>query len=260
MKPLLQGIDVSHHQQPSAIGWRALAVDHRFVIARATYGVRIDTTCAMHIELARDAGLTCGLYHFFRPGQDVADQIAAFTRAADTLGMGDGWILPALDVEKNEKYDGPFTAARYVEPCWTFVEVMRQRYGGCIVYTNPSEWRLLGSPEWLQENHLWLAQWNSSHVTPPFGMRVAIHQHKVAPLPGIYEGLIDQNVAEGPLPLIAGDAADDWDEEETTAVTRAELAKSARELREAVELMELPRDREAETAARDRLVSESDDA
>lgn len=257
----LRGIDVSHHQDPGAINWHALAVRHRFVIARATYGTRPDRTCATHIECARGAGLVPGLYHFFRPGQSLAEQIAAFTDLADVLGMGPGWLLPTIDIENNETHDGPFTAARYVEPCWTFVEAMRQRYGGCLIYCNPSDWRALGSPEWLQENHLWLAQWNSPRVTPPFGMPVAIHQHKVAPLPGIYEGLIDQNVAEGPLPLIAGEPLADWDdEEETTAVTRAELARSARELREAVDLLELPRDRDAETAARDRLVSESDDA
>lgn len=258
----LRGIDVSTHQRPAAIDWNRLAISHRFVIARATYGTRLDTACAGHVECARSAGLTVGLYHFFRPQQSVEEQLAAFERAASVLGMGPGWLLPALDIERNEQFDGAFTRERYDEQCRAICEAWRQRYGGAIVYTNPADWVALGSPEWLQEYHLWIAHWGAPLPTTPLGMPWAIWQSRVAPLPGIYDRDLDQNEARSPLPIIP--PVDDYDaEEETTAVTRAALTQSAAELRSAVETyladVELERDEDAERKARDRLVSEPDE-
>jgi hypothetical protein len=174
--------------------------------------------------------------------------------------MGEGWLIPALDVEKNEKYDGPFTAARYSEQCRGIAAAFAARWGGCLIYTNPADWHALGSPMWLRDYRLWLAQWGTEQPTPPLGLNWTIWQHRVAPLPGVYGRDIDQNRCRSPMPLIRPlSAVDDWDEEDDTKVTRSALTASADELRQTLARIELPRRREAETAARDRLVSESDE-
>jgi GH25 family lysozyme M1 (1,4-beta-N-acetylmuramidase) len=257
----IRGVDVSSHQQASAINWQALAETHQFLIARGTYGTRPDSQCAAHVECARAAGLVTGLYHFFRPGQPVADQLTAFTAVADTLSVDSSWIVPALDLEANERYDGPFSAERYSEPCWTIAEFLQQRYGGCLIYINPSDWRTLGRPGWVLSHHVWLAQWGVRETTPDLPW--AIWQHSVAALPGVYASPIDQNVARAPLPLVTTpEVVPDEDWEVDTQVTRAALTASAQQLRDAmaeVRELELPRDRAAEMTDRDKDVRERDD-
>lgn len=197
---LLRGIDVSHHQAPGAISWPRLAETHRFVYARATYGTKPDESFAEHIRRARQVGLFAGAYAFFRPGQDVAEQLAAFERTVDAAGMGPGWLAPALDVEQNEQYDGPISADRYA-PAETICRAWRARFGDAVLYTNPSMWAALGSPGWLREFHLWIAHYDVSVPKTPFGLSWAIWQHRVAPLPGVLGSALDQNVARA-LPML----------------------------------------------------------
>ena len=137
---LLRGIDVSSHQLPGAINWKKLAETHKFVIARATYGTRLDTQCAEHIQRARDVGLITGIYAFFRASQEVIHQIEAFEQACEALKVGPGWIVPTLDVEENEAFDGPTTAERYA-PANVFCQALKDRWGSAMVYTNPESGR-----------------------------------------------------------------------------------------------------------------------
>lgn len=197
---LLRGIDVSHHQAPGAISWPKLGETHRFVYARATYGTKPDETFAEHIRRARDVGLFVGAYAFFRPGQDVAEQLAAFERVVGAAGMGPGWLAPALDVEQNEQYDGPISADRYA-PAETICRAWRARFGDAVLYTNPSMWAAIGSPGWLREFHLWIAHYDVAAPKTPFGLSWAIWQHRVAPLPGVLGSALDQNIARA-LPML----------------------------------------------------------
>ncbi len=268
MADLLKGVDVSAWQDPDAVNWDRLAEEHYFVIARACYGTTADKHFAEHIRRARAKSLVVGAYLFYRPGEAVMDQLAAFHEAAGVAGFGPGWLLPAVDVEESELYDGPLEAERYSEQCRLICETWSKLHGGAIVYTNPRDWKALGSPDWLGDYRLWIAHWGADAPTTPLGLPWAIWQHRVAPLPGIYARTIDQDVAPEPLPLIGHvPNAADWNEEENTQVTRLALHDSADKLAAVVdefservpELLPLERDTEAETAARDRMVSESDE-
>lgn len=216
---LIRGVDVSQHQSPDAIVWAELAKTHTFLIARSTYGVKKDSACAEHIRRARDVGMKTGLYHFYRPGQDAQEQLDAFASAAEVLGLGPDWLPPALDVERNVTYDGPFVAARYA-PAEAMCEAWKQRWGQVLVYVNPSDYRVLGEPPWFKEHLLWIAHWGALTLEPEtFGMQYTLWQHKVAPIPGVMAGLLDQNVAAAALPLLTTLDAPallpldlDWDE------------------------------------------------
>lgn len=197
-----KGVDVSSHQDPQNVHYSELAKTHRFVFARATYGTRIDKHFADHIARAKAVGLTVGAYHFFRPAYDSGNQVEVFSEVVTKAGMGTGWMVPALDIERNEQYDGPFTSDRYDNACHSIAELWEGTWGTPLIYTNPGDWSLLGNPTWLKDYLLWLADWTPPD-DPPFGMAWTIWQNRVALLPGIYDGKIDQNIAAY-LPIIGG--------------------------------------------------------
>lgn len=196
----LRGIDVSHHNSFNAINYVELAKTHQFLIARATYGVRRDEYCGDHIKRARDAGLTTGLYHFFRSSQDAAEQLDAFADVAAKIGMGPGWVAPALDVEQNEAYDGKTTPEGYA-PAEHMVREWLALHGAALIYTNPVTWQLIGSPRWIEIAALWIAHTGVAEPKTPHGLPWTIWQHRVAPLPGVLNAQLDQNVARS-LPLL----------------------------------------------------------
>lgn len=198
---LLRGVDVSSHQSPDAIVWAKLAETHRFVIARACYGVKIDPTFAEHAHRARDAGMVVGSYLFFRSSQDAQAQLDAFAAAVESLGMGPGWVPPVLDVESNVANGDPLTAAKYA-PAEAICEAWVQRWGRAMVYTNVSTWSLIGSPQWIREHLLWVAHFDVATPKTPLDLPWHLWQYRVAPLPGVMAGLLDQDVARD-LPLLA---------------------------------------------------------
>ncbi len=196
---LVRGVDVSKWQAPGAINWKRLAETHRFVIARATYGDSPDATCAEHVKRARDVGMLCGLYAFFRPGLSAAEQLEAFGDVAESVGVGPGWLAPALDVEQ-DKNDGEVTPERYAQ-AEAVVRSWIARYGRATLYTNQATWALLGNPGYVLDCDLWIASYKTKAPKTPPGLSWKIWQHLVAPLPGVYEHDIDQNLAKS-LPLI----------------------------------------------------------
>lgn len=189
---LARGIDVSHHQVPSAINWTELARNHVFVYARATYGVRADKHFAEHARRAQDAGLLLGAYAFYRAGEDPIDQADAFRTATDPVKPA---LAPVIDVEQNEKFDGPVTPDRYLG-AEVLAEQLREMYGSLVLYTNPSMWPVIGNPDWARDCHLWIAHYGVKDPRAVLGMQWDLWQHRVAPLPGVFSGPIDQNVAK----------------------------------------------------------------
>ncbi len=214
---LVRGIDVSSHQSPDAIRWAELAKTHGFVIARATYGTRPDTTFAEHVHRARDAGMVVGSYLFFRSSQDAQAQLEAFAEAVEPLGMGPGWIPPALDLESNVSNGDPLSAAKYA-PAEAICEAWVQRWGRAMVYTNVSTWSSIGNPEWVREHLLWVANYGVASPHTPLGLPWNLWQHSVAPILGVMAGDLDQNFAAAALPLLVTSDAPallpldlDWD-------------------------------------------------
>lgn len=214
---LLRGIDVSKYQDPARVDYVKLAQTHRFVFARATYGTHADDAFAEHVHHAQGAGLVVGAYHFYRPSLPVADQLTAFLSVVRPLGMGDqdGWLPPAIDLEK----DGTdFVSTDHYAPAEQLTACFREQFGAALVYLSPSFWTEIGHPAWIKQHLLWVAHWDVQHPTTPDGVPWTLWQHRVAPLPGILPGQVDQDYAHS-LPLLrAHDPAAplllaiDWDE------------------------------------------------
>lgn len=202
------GIDVSHFQNtaaPAGVLWSTIAQKCSFAIIRATYGSSKDSSAPAHVKNARAAGLQVGLYHFFRSTQSLQDQLDAFCAQAITCGIGKGDIAPALDIEDD------LTAK--LEPAWeanahAFVTGLISEFGEAMVYTTQRDFGRLGKPSWVLDRPLWVAHYTAAAApATPGNKPCAIWQRRVGPYqpdgPGgaIKPMLLDQNVADGALPL-----------------------------------------------------------
>lgn len=204
------GIDVSHHQAPASLPWATFAESSSFAICRGSYGTMKDRVTAEHVKRARALGLKVGLYHFFRPSQSVADQLAVFRAQLDLAKIGVGDIIPTIDVEAD-----PLPKATPVSPAWQgsvleFVDAMVSELGDCMVYITQREFGMLGAPAWLLTRPLWVAHYTgAAKPATPGNKPWTIWQHRVAPYdpngPGGYDKahpVLDQNRLAGELPLI----------------------------------------------------------
>lgn len=130
----IRGIDISHHQ--GEINWTkvkgARIGDNpvSFVFIKATQGdSMVDKRYAGNIREAREAGLTCGAYHYFQPGIDAARQAQHFIRHAQ-LQSGD--LPPVLDVEET----GDLTLEQLRAETLKWLKIVEKRYGvRPILYT-----------------------------------------------------------------------------------------------------------------------------
>src|SRR5688572_10421477 len=108
----VDGIDVSYWQEK--IDWAKVATTTtRFAFVRVGYGADfLDPRFAENWAGAKSAGLVRGLYHYFRPDHDAAEQaqLVIDALAADPIGPSD---LPAvLDVEESKGLSSSAVRAR----------------------------------------------------------------------------------------------------------------------------------------------------
>lgn len=201
------GVDVSHHQAPSAVPWDTIAATSSFCVARATYGSRRDRQVVEHVRRARAVGLQVGLYAFFRSTERPIEQLSAFRAAAQAAGYAPGDIVPALDVEAD-----PNVAE--VSPMWEpavreMCDALAKDYSGVIIYITQREWRKLGMPTWVTQLPNWTAHYTSAErPLTPGNVEPLLWQHRIGPYDpsgpgGSFKGdfVIDQNRAFGPLPV-----------------------------------------------------------
>jgi len=207
-------IDVSHHQRSSAMPWDQIAHTARYAICRANYGAQLrDREVVNHVRSARRAGFVVGLYIFWRNIHSNADQLNLFRSVADSVGYGEGDIVPALDIE----HDPLPKPGRNVSPTWSgpareFAEQLVELYGDCMVYITQREFGMLGKPAWVLERPLWVAHYTgASKPATPGNAQPVMWQHRVGPYdpqgPGGYFNvagrlILDQNRVLGELPLI----------------------------------------------------------
>ena len=205
---LVAGLDVSDLQAPADLDYAGVKrVGFTCLGAPLSDGQDPDVRGAEHVRAARRAGLVVGAYHFFIPWRDPRTQLEAFTRAAKAADYGHpGDLLPWLDIES---WRGASGAMRQAEPGWNDVaeplaELIAERFGGCCVYLNYSDWTALGRPDWIRRHPLVAPHYGVPAGSPltAAGLPWAIHQHTVAPLPGVYAGPVDQSIARLPLPTI----------------------------------------------------------
>ena len=191
-EPIGYGIDVSHFQTPLQV--KACAGKVSFVMVRASFGSALkDDRCVEHVRAARSIGAKVGLYHFFRPSQSVRDQFAVLCEMAELAGIGEGDIVPALDIERDPFDDTipDHPHGRDVDPSWSepamyLSDMIVERFGDCIAYVTHREWAAMGSPDWVLDRPLWTAHYTSAAApSTPGGKQATIWQHRV--------GLFDPN-------------------------------------------------------------------
>lgn len=201
------GVDLSHWQRPAALPWERLARDCSFILCRATYGTTRDREVLEHVKRVRDTGCALGLYHFYRPSQAVADQFSAFGEVASAVGLEQGDILPAFDVEDDRTT--PLTRS-CSEPLEDLAVSLSVQYSGAIAYCSEHHWIKLGRPSWLLAFPLWVPFYSRAAIPrTPGGKPWTIWQYRVGPydpagLGGYAEvrGAIDHNIAAASLPKI----------------------------------------------------------
>lgn len=207
------GIDLSHHQSPNSLPWKQFEGAVDFVFCRATYGAELrDRHATEHVRRSRAIGAKVGLYHFYRPIHSVAAQWDAFRAVADTIDLGVGDLVPALDIEL-DPFPKPGTKVEpsWSKPCEELAAKMADNYGDVLVYITQREWGELGKPQWVLERPLWVAHYtNASAPATPGDRQPTIWQHRVAPFmlngPGGYDKArpeLDQNRGLKPIPTIA---------------------------------------------------------
>ena len=185
--PYIPGVGGSQYQDPAAIDWSVLARTHRFVIARATYGLKPDRTFVDHVARARAAGLQVGGYHFLWQDVGADAQLAAFRAQLDAAGIGAGDILPAVDLED----DGPRDFAIYEPRARRFIEGM----GEMLIYTGPDFYRRMGEPEWLRAYPWWIAHYTEADAPHCPWVDWAIWQHTGTGRVDGFDKQIDRNRA-----------------------------------------------------------------
>src|SRR5215217_1156995 len=130
----VSGIDVTHYQ--GTVDWAQVAgAGMAFAFVKATQGASgVDPLFAQNWDGARTAGLLCGAYHFYQPGDDPAEQAAHFLSVLGIPPGIVGGLPPVLDIETA----GSQTPAQIVQGVETWLAAVAAG-AGCtpIVYTAP---------------------------------------------------------------------------------------------------------------------------
>jgi len=211
------GIDLSHHQVSASQPWNRYEGKVDFVICRAAYGGLLrDGEVVSHMQRARAIGAKVGLYQFFRPNQSVDQHWDQLRAVADLVELGEGDIVPALDIEHDPlPKPGVDVSAAWNARCEELVGRIADVFGDALVYITKREWVLLGSPAWVLKRPLWVAHYtNAAKPATPGDMQPTIWQYRVGPFdpqgPGGFDQAhpdLDHNKGLKDLPLI-GKSAD----------------------------------------------------
>lgn len=231
------GVDLSHHNTNPP--WARIKASCDFVICRASYGGALrDRKVIEHVSKARDLGIKTGLYQFYRPSQPVNDHFKMLKLVADVVQMGDGDIIPAIDVELDPIPDpGTPVSAAWEPDLKELVDRVKKEWGACMIYITQADFRLLGSPLWLLENPLWIAHF-TPNPTPasPAGRKPVIWQYRCGPFDPTAPGGapkpwdLDHNRLVQPLPLIGAQHEADPIDEDLRAMVLGQVAMTSAEI------------------------------
>ena len=153
------GIDVSHFQ--GVIDWdRVKAAGIQFAFIKATDGISWkDPNLAVNMSGAAKAGIPFGLYHFYRPAEDAAQQATHFLSIDDTLAQ----LPPVLDLELDPlKVSDAETWLEAVEDSMYVVPIV---YGSpAFLFAHFEDW------SGVKTYPLWVAEYTSrpNPVTGPW--------------------------------------------------------------------------------------------
>jgi GH25 family lysozyme M1 (1,4-beta-N-acetylmuramidase) len=149
----VEGVDVSYYQ--GTINWTSVKNSGRsFAIARVSDGLNTpDTKFDSYWPAIKAAGMTRGVYQFFRPSQDPVAQADLLLAKVPVFAPGD--MAPVLDVEVTDSQSSSVIIGKIQQ--WS--DRIRQATGlTSIIYTSPSFWSSLGNPV-INGAILWTANW-----------------------------------------------------------------------------------------------------
>ena len=206
--PTLEGIDVSYYQ--GAIDWPAVAASGRaFAIARVGDGYFEDPRFDENWAGIRAAGMTRGVYQYFRPGRDATMQADILIRHVGTLGPGD--LPPVLDVEATDGQSAAVITAKIHE----WMDRVEGALGRTpMIYAARYFWNTNVATTDFASNPLWVANWGvMCPNTPTAWDNWSVWQYSATGrVPGI-TGDVDLNVFNGDaaaLDRFASGAAGGW--------------------------------------------------
>jgi len=164
----IPGIDISHWQ--GTINWQSVRSSGvRFAFIKATDGsTYVDEKFAANWQNARQAGLLCAPYHYFKPLSDAKNQAELFL---DTIQLEKGDLPPALDLEESANLRNN-TLIQRVE-IW-ISEVENKLGVKPIIYSSPSflnsNFTIAagGPPLWTRNYILWIANYLGPDVPQPY--------------------------------------------------------------------------------------------
>jgi glycosyl hydrolase family 25 len=204
---MIQGLDLSHWQNPEKMNWSALkAAGYQFIIARANYGKgAADRNFVRFAELARLNGLKFSAYLFYRQIHTVEEQLELFdTQLKKIGGLQPGDLFPALDMEDNSANgDGKPNAGVFNSACFKIADSWRHKYGGTLLYYSslfPASWLGLDKGAWRNQPgfYHWLADYSRPVGQPrhPDDPSWHIHQPQPRTIPEYAGGkeLVDYDV------------------------------------------------------------------
>lgn len=193
---MTKGIDLSHYQRVD--NWAAVADACSFVYHKASEGRGTDPNFVTALQGAREEAMSVGGYHFFRPDVAVDTQRKAFGDQLAAISLGDGDLVPALDVEEEPPL--VFSPGVYVTGVTEMVNGLLADWGQCVIYTTQRDWGRLGNPEILLDPRviLWVAHYTlkAAPSVPP-GKTWQVWQHSGSgAVPGVSSSQgVDLNVA-----------------------------------------------------------------
>jgi lysozyme len=146
------GVDVT--SLAGQINWaKVKSAGNAFAIARASYGLTVDSSFPTNHAGIKSAGLIRGAVHFFQPEKDATAQATLYLNTVGALEPGD--LPPILDVEVTNGQSSA-TIAAGIQTWITVVEKKTNRTP--IIYTGLQFWNSNLFPSTFGAQ-LWIAEW-----------------------------------------------------------------------------------------------------
>ncbi|MDU1889436.1 MAG: GH25 family lysozyme [Dysgonomonas sp.] len=190
-KYFVKGIDVSHHNP--ILNWMSLHDQNiSFAYIKATEGTtHLDRNYPYNYELAREANIKVGSYHFYSFTLSGKEQALHFLK---TASFESGDLIPAIDVEHSAS--NPYSKDKeyrdlVVAELKILEDALYQRFGiHPILYTNRDCYKLYIKGN-FPENLIWICDLHNEPGDEIPNWKIWQFSHK-GELPGI-DGHIDLN-------------------------------------------------------------------
>jgi len=190
-----KGIDVSEHN--GHIDWAKVKSSGQvFAFARVSDGLNYkDSEFAANWAGIKAAGLTRGVYQYFRPGQDALAQADLLISKIGVLGAGD--LPPVIDVETANGQ----SSSTVVSGVRTWIDRVKAKTGrDPIIYAAAGFWDTLSNTSQFASQKLWVANYQAQcpYMPGTWGKWSFWQNSESGSVPGVSGG-IDTNVFNGTL-------------------------------------------------------------